>query len=154
MNALQEKERELQQQLLQVRDLSPVAADNCLTSIVQARAALESMDIKSLSEAQSLHSFEAKELERCEGLWELSTMRTSVVGRGFGIVLYGPWICNSFRIRLKAELEQRERRLKEQVSTLSEKLSRGETGPKDALARRNADKGTVLQPPTAEFKHN
>ncbi len=30
----------------------------------QARAALESMDKKSLSEAQSLHSFEAKELER------------------------------------------------------------------------------------------
>ncbi len=139
---------------MQVRDLSPVAADNCLTSIVQARAALESMDIKSLSEAQSLHSFEAKELERCQGLCELWTMPTGVVGSGFGIVLFGPWICNSFRIRLKAELEQRERRLKEQVSTLSEKLSRGETGPKDALSRRNADRGTVPQPPAAECEHN
>ncbi len=73
-------------------------------------------------------------------------MPTSFVGSGFGIVLFGPWICNSFWIRLKAELEQRERRLKEQVSTLSEKLSRGETGPKDALSRRNTDKGTVLTP--------
>ncbi len=72
---MQDKEKELQQQL------------------IQARAALESMDKKSLSEAQSLHSFEAKELER-----------------------------------LKVELEERERRLKQQVSTLSEKLSRGETG--------------------------
>ncbi len=53
------------------------------------------------------------------------------------------------RIRLKAELEQRERRLKEQVSSLSEKLSLGETGSKDSLSRRNTDKGTVLQPSVA-----
>lgn len=52
-----------------------------------------------------------------------------------------------FPFRLKAELEQRERRLKEQVSSLSEKLSRGETGAKDSIStRKNADKGTVLQP--------
>ena len=52
-----------------------------------------------------------------------------------------------FRFRLKAELEQRERRLKEQVSSLSEKLSRGETGAKDSIStRKTADKGTVLQP--------
>ncbi len=53
------------------------------------------------------------------------------------------------RIRLKAELEQRERRLKEQVSSLSEKLSLGETGSKDSLSRRNTDKGTVLLPSVA-----
>ena len=51
-----------------------------------------------------------------------------------------------FPFRLKAELEQRERRLKEQVSSLSEKLSLGETGSKDSLSRRNTDKGTVLLP--------
>ena len=59
-----------------------------------------------------------------------------------------------FRIRLKAELEQRERRLKEQVSSLSEKLSRGEMGSKDALSRKIADKGTVLKTQPTNTKNN
>jgi hypothetical protein len=74
LTAVQDKERELQQQLIQARALNVAAAcargapvsraplPNAFSS--QARAALESMDKKSLSEAQSLHSFEAKELER------------------------------------------------------------------------------------------
>jgi hypothetical protein len=73
----QDKERELQSQLM------------------QARAALESMDKKSLSEAQSLHSFEAKELERFEvqGFEPTANEVLGVVGRCCGYPRFFPlWL--------------------------------------------------------------
>jgi hypothetical protein len=159
-NSMQEKERELQQQLMQVPlpDLTRTRLSlmsNSSATIAGARCArVDGQEEpvrgavaalvrgQGVGEVRFLKGFRLPSCKAPRRQGQRLMRSSKQLARSLWVTLV-----TRFPFRLKAELEQRERRLKEQVSSLSEKLSRGETGAKDSMStRKSADKGTVPQP--------